>query len=64
MNAVMILLGKQPTWVTAKKEMQDPGFMNKLTGFDKQTVSTKTILKLQKMTSDPKMDVQKVDTLS
>lgn len=64
MNAVMILLGKEPSWVTAKKEMNDSSFMNRLKLFDKQTISTKTLGKLEKITSDPKMDVQKVDTLS
>ncbi len=38
--------------------------MTRLKEFDRQTISTKTLGKLEKMTSDPKMDVGKVDALS
>lgn len=60
----MILLGKEPNWASAKKEMNDQGFMQKLKLFDKQNVSTKTLLKLEKLTKDPKMDPSYVERLS
>lgn len=50
LNAIMILLGKDPTWATAKKEMTAPNFLQNLKGIDKDNILERTILKIEKLT--------------
>jgi len=35
----MIVLGKDPTWATAKKELADPQFIKKVMDYDKENIS-------------------------
>ena len=39
----MVLLGKPGDWKTARKEMTDPKFIDKLKGYDIEKVPEKTI---------------------
>lgn len=57
LQAIMILLGKEPNWATAKKEMTSPNFLQNLKGIDKDNILERTILRIEKLTQDPKMGV-------
>jgi dynein heavy chain len=37
---VMTILGKDPSWASAKKEMSDPSFLNRLKSFKAEDMST------------------------
>ena len=50
MNAVMILLGKEPSWVVVKKELSDPKFMIKIRDFNKENISQVILKKIEKYT--------------
>jgi dynein heavy chain len=39
MNSVMIVLGKDPTWASAKKELAAPDFIKKIMDYDKENIS-------------------------
>ena len=51
----MLILGKTPDWNTAKKEMSNTDFLSKLKQIKPEDISQKTILKVEKLTKDPKM---------
>jgi dynein heavy chain len=50
MNAVMIVLGKEPSWVVAKKELADSNFIKKVMDFDKENISQVILKKIEKYT--------------
>lgn len=50
MSAVMILLQKEPTWPSAKKELSDSSFIKKIMEFDKDNISPKVLAKIEKFT--------------
>jgi len=35
----MIVIGKDPSWAVAKKELADPNFIKKLMNYDKENIS-------------------------
>jgi len=35
----MIILGKDPSWLSVKKEVTDPQFLDKLKNYDKENMS-------------------------
>jgi len=39
MSAVMVVLGKDTTWATVKKELADSNFVKKIMEFDKENIS-------------------------
>jgi hypothetical protein len=39
MASVMIVLGKDPTWLSAKKELTDPKFVDKIMTIDKDNIN-------------------------
>ena len=39
MSSVMIVLGKDPTWMSVKKELADPKFVDRIKNFDKDNLS-------------------------
>ena len=39
MSAVMIVLGKEATWMSVKKELADPKFVDRIKFFDKDNIS-------------------------
>ena len=53
MNAVMTMLGKEQTWMSAKKELADIKFIEKIMFYDKDNMGDKTIKAIEKYT---KMD--------
>lgn len=50
MNAVMIVLGKEPSWVVAKKELADSNFIKKVMDYDKENISQVILKKIEKYT--------------
>jgi dynein heavy chain len=55
LNAVMILLNKEPSWAVAKKELADTSFLQRLQTIDKGRIPTNTLKRIEKLTQDPKM---------
>lgn len=64
LNAVMILLNKEPSWAVAKKELADTSFLQRLQTIDKGRVPINTLKRIQKLTQDPKMEISRIDTIS
>lgn len=64
LNAVMILLNKEPSWAVAKKELADTSFLQRLQTLDKGRVPVNTLKKIEKLTQDPNMNIQRIDTIS
>lgn len=60
----MIILGKDPTWASAKKEMASPEFLKWLKSVDKDHILNKTLIRLEKYTSDPDLTPAKVENIS
>ncbi len=52
MYAVMIILGKEPTWVSAKKELSDTDFIRRIKGFEKDKVTNKQLRQIEKYTKE------------
>lgn len=50
MSAVMIVLGKDPSWLTVKKELAEPTFVKKITEFNKDNIPQATLRKIEKYT--------------
>ena len=50
MSSVMIVLGKDPTWLSVKKELADPKFVDKIMSFDKENLSQKTLKQIERYT--------------
>lgn len=50
MSAVMILLQKEPTWQSAKKELSDSSFIKKIMEFDKDNIGAKVLQRIEKFT--------------
>ena len=48
MSAVMIVLGKDPTWASVKKELANPKFVEMIMGFDKENIPQKTMKAIEK----------------
>jgi dynein heavy chain, axonemal len=50
MNAVMIMLGKEATWASAKKELANPKFVDFILYYDKENIQAKTLKAIEKFT--------------
>jgi dynein heavy chain len=50
MSAVMIVLGKDPTWASVKKELANPKFVDIIMQFDKESIPQKTLKAIEKYT--------------
>ncbi|KAG7496340.1 dynein heavy chain 2, axonemal [Solea senegalensis] len=46
MQAVMTLLGKEPTWAEAKRQLGEPNFIKTLVNFDKDNISDRVLKKI------------------
>jgi dynein heavy chain len=46
LNAVMILLNKEPSWAVAKKELADTSFLSRLQTIDKGRIPTNTLKRI------------------
>jgi len=52
MRAVMLLLGKEQSWASAKKEMGNPNFVDMLKLYDKDNIKHNVLKKAEKFTND------------
>lgn len=50
MNAVMIVLGKEPTWASVKKELANPKFIEMMLTFDIDNIPPKVMKAIEKFT--------------
>ncbi|GBO98705.1 Dynein heavy chain 2, axonemal [Eumeta japonica] len=64
LEAVLILLGHEPTWAEAKRQLADQYFLDKLRDFDKDNISDKTLKKIATYTSKADFDPEIVGTVS
>lgn len=56
MYAVMVILGKDSTWATVKKELADPQFVKKIKEYDKDKISQAVLKKIEKYTKKEEFD--------
>ncbi|CAH1646427.1 unnamed protein product [Spodoptera littoralis] len=64
LEAVLILLQKEPTWAEAKRQLGDQYFLDRLREFDKDNISDKTLKKVGTYTVKPDFDPEIVGTVS
>uniref|UniRef100_A0A1A9VZG6 Dynein heavy chain coiled coil stalk domain-containing protein n=1 Tax=Glossina brevipalpis TaxID=37001 RepID=A0A1A9VZG6_9MUSC len=64
MEAVMILLGKEPTWENAKKALGETTFLNDLRSFDRDHIPEKTLKRIAVYTKNPELEPDKVGIVS
>lgn len=64
MEAVMILKQSEPSWSEAKRQLGDPNFIMSLKDFDKDNIPDKVLRKINKYTSEPDFQPEKVGTVS
>ncbi|XP_064554393.1 dynein axonemal heavy chain 2 isoform X2 [Drosophila montana] len=64
MEAVLILIGKEPTWENAKKVLSESTFLNDLKNFDRDHISEKTLKRIAMYTKNPELEPDKVAVVS
>ncbi|VVD00553.1 unnamed protein product [Leptidea sinapis] len=64
LEAVLILLQKEPTWAEAKRQLGDQYFLDRLRDFDKDNIADKTLKKIGTYTAKPDFDPEIVGTVS
>merc|ERR1719506_3599449 len=64
MNAVMTVMDKPATWASAKNELNDINFLQRLKNFDKDNMSNATLKKIEKYTKDSTFQPQTVQNVS
>jgi len=56
MYAVMVILQKETTWISVKKELADPQFVKKIKEFDKDRITPNIMKKIEKYTKKEEFD--------
>ncbi|RVE50586.1 hypothetical protein evm_004813 [Chilo suppressalis] len=64
LEAVLILLQKEPTWAEAKRQLGDQYFLDRLRDFDKDNIADKTLKKIGTYTAKQDFDPEIVGTVS
>uniref|UniRef100_A0A182SYH4 Dynein heavy chain coiled coil stalk domain-containing protein n=1 Tax=Anopheles maculatus TaxID=74869 RepID=A0A182SYH4_9DIPT len=64
MEAVMILLGKEPTWVESKRQLGEQKFLDTLKGFDRNNITERTLKTIGAYVRNPDLEPDKVGTVS
>ena len=64
MEAVMILKQSEPSWNEAKRQLGDANFIKSLTEFDRDNIPDKVLRRINKYTSDPDFEPEKVGSVS
>lgn len=64
MEAVMVLKQSEPTWGEAKKQLGDPNFILSLQEYDRDNIPDKVLRKINKYTSNPDFQPEKVGSVS
>jgi hypothetical protein len=53
MEAVMIVFNQPPNWATAKKELSNPNFLQKIKNYPKESIKDRTLKQIEKYTKRP-----------
>jgi dynein heavy chain len=64
MESVMVLKQSEPSWGEAKRQLGDPNFIQTLKDFDKNNIPDKVLRKINKYTSLPDFQPEKVGAVS
>ncbi|KFB39785.1 dynein heavy chain [Anopheles sinensis] len=64
MEAVMILLGREPTWAEAKRQLGEQKFLDTLKGFDRNSIPERTLKTIGAYVRNPELEPDKVGTVS
>ncbi|XP_035908675.1 dynein heavy chain 2, axonemal-like [Anopheles stephensi] len=64
MEAVMILLGKEPTWAESKRQLGEQKFLDTLKGFDRNNITERTLKTIGGYVRNPDLEPDKVGTVS
>jgi dynein heavy chain len=64
MCAVMVILEKEPSWPSAKKELNDPNFLNRLQNFEKDKISNSTLKQIGKFTKQKDFNAEVISAVS
>ncbi|ETN58448.1 hypothetical protein AND_009954 [Anopheles darlingi] len=64
MEAVMILLGKEPTWAESKRQLGEQKFLETLKGFDRNNIAERTLKTIAGYVRNPELEPEKVGTVS
>jgi len=64
MCAVMTILEKEASWAQAKKELNDPGFLNMLKTFDRDNISNATLKAISKYTKSKDFNPEDISNVS
>ena len=64
MEAVMVLKQSEPSWAEAKRQLGDANFINSLKDFDKDNIPDRVLRKINKYTSEPDFQPEKVGMVS
>uniref|UniRef100_A0A2Y9D3H5 Dynein heavy chain tail domain-containing protein n=1 Tax=Anopheles quadriannulatus TaxID=34691 RepID=A0A2Y9D3H5_ANOQN len=64
MEAVMILLGKEPTWAESKRQLGEQKFLDTLKGFDRNNIAERTLKTISGYVKNPDLEPDKVGTVS
>eukprot|EP00002_Diphylleia_rotans_P022931 TRINITY_DN4501_c0_g1_i3.p1 TRINITY_DN4501_c0_g1~~TRINITY_DN4501_c0_g1_i3.p1 ORF type:complete len:4513 (-),score=1142.54 TRINITY_DN4501_c0_g1_i3:360-11993(-) len=64
MNAVMVLRKSEPTWTEAKRQLNDPNFLQQLITYDKDSMSDAILKRIEKVVADPEFNPEAVGKVS
>ncbi|XP_053692426.1 dynein axonemal heavy chain 2-like [Sabethes cyaneus] len=64
LNAVMILLGKEPTWAESKRQLGEQKFLDTLRNFDRNNIGEKTLKIIGTYARNPDLEPNKVGVVS
>jgi len=64
MAAVMVVLEKEPTWASAKRELSDPNFLHRLQTFDRDNISNATLKQIGKYTKQKDFNYDEIEKVS
>uniref|UniRef100_A0A182F4F4 Dynein heavy chain coiled coil stalk domain-containing protein n=1 Tax=Anopheles albimanus TaxID=7167 RepID=A0A182F4F4_ANOAL len=64
MEAVMILLGKEPSWAESKRQLGEQKFLETLKAFDRNNIAERTLKTISGYVRNPELEPEKVGTVS
>lgn len=64
LNAVMILLGKEPSWTEAKRQLGEQKFLDTLKNYDKNNIPESTLKTIGGFVRNPELEPNKVGLVS
>ena len=64
LSAVMILLGEDISWSSAKKQLSDANFLLRLKDYDKDSISSSILKKIKKYTKSGEFNFENVKSKS